>query len=332
MSYAKAWKHHRVNSDRFQQSGYENPPFPVVPACMALAKVRVGDFILPQKMLGKFQNYQPCGVSDQVLQEIQAGHRMSSYGPGVRTQHRASLLGSKEAIFFPRIGGGTASNPAVGDLMVMFEYAPCTPVTLLAVQVPFTGSPDGRIFVPGTRCQARGRPAEITEVTPPPRPIQVHYTDTRKPDYEFLEMGELSGMLTEPWPADAASWTFAPLQFTQGKELRPAMLRAHTGVTNLADEAGQHLLGENEPDVYIEEEQSGISHVMHGVTSMTKMLDITWSPTRLSAAFLSGSSPDEICVALIGTYTCKQALRQESAARRFASLLFFPFFFPFGSE
>ncbi|CAE7234401.1 Tmem43 [Symbiodinium sp. CCMP2456] len=49
--YKKVWKNHRINSDRFQHSGHDNPVFPVAPTCMKLAKVAVGDFVLSKKML-----------------------------------------------------------------------------------------------------------------------------------------------------------------------------------------------------------------------------------------------------------------------------------------
>jgi len=314
--YNQCWKHHRVESERFQyKEGHVNPDFPVSPTTVELSKVNVGSFVLSKRMLGKLQNYEACSISDDIMGRIESEPRMQNYQRGVKTMFSYSMRrGSRDAVFFAqRVGGGTDATPAIGDMMVLFEYAPCGPISLLGVQVPYDEHHTSKILVPGTRCEVNGLPAEISEVTPPPQPFQVHYMGTAA--YEANEWVEADAIHplrdVRPWPADPDHWTFVPVQFTESKLVRPTLTRAHTGNTNVADSKNESLLGENEVDNYIEEERSVLAHLEHGVTQFGKTVSRTLNPVSLARAFLEGSSPDEICLAFPGTYTFHQAMAKE---------------------
>ena len=104
-------------------------------------------------------------------------------------------------------------------------------------------------------------------------------------------------------------------------------VRANTSTTNIADELGQTLLGENELDIYLEDDRSTMLHLQHGLDNLFKMMKETLNPVRLASAFLDGSSPDEICLAFEGSYTCEQVLTKEKQIERNinASVRFFGF-------
>ncbi|CAE7798168.1 TMEM43 [Symbiodinium sp. CCMP2592] len=214
VKYKKVWKNHRINSDRFQYSGHHNPVFPVAPTCMKLAKVAVGDFVLSKKMLGKLQNYKPCEISNAAIQAINANPRMSRYGVGQLQDFSPSWFQSqKPAVFFPIDAANSLANPGIGDLILIFEYVPCGPVSLLGVQVPFEAVHAGQILVPGIRCHVSGKAAEICEVTPPPRPIKVHFTERAMgADTDFFEVSDVQCTdAPDPWEVGPNHWTFVPL-------------------------------------------------------------------------------------------------------------------------
>lgn len=319
VKYKKVWKNHRINSDRFQYSGHHNPVFPVAPTCMKLAKVAVGDFVLSKKMLGKLQNYQPCEISNATIQEINANPRMSRYGVGQLQHFSPSWFQSgKPAVFFPIDPANSLANPGIGDLILIFEYVPCGPVSLLGVQVPFEAVHAGQILVPGIRCHAAGKAAEICEVTPPPRPIKVHFTEPGVgTDTDFFDVSDVQCTdAPDPWEVGPNHWTFVPLQFNQSKAERSAWVRADTTTTNIADEMGETLLGANEDDIYIEDDRSISLHLQHGVDQLSKVLKDTWNCVKLASAFLDGSSPDELCLAFEGTHSPEAVIAKEKVIER----------------
>ena len=53
-------------------------------------------------------------------------------------------------------------------------------------------------------------------------------------------------------------------QFHENKAKRSMWIRANTATTNIADEMGRSLLGENEADIYIEDDRSVRLHLQHG--------------------------------------------------------------------
>ena len=150
--YKKLWKHHWINSSRFERSSeYTNPAFPVNPTDVKLACVRVGEaltasktkpsFLLSRKMLGKLQNYMPCSVPQDVLGRIDLSLSEKGYSPGSRVTFSlpSALQTTKDAvpaIYFAKAhSNGSQYNPAIGDLMVIFQYVPSTPVSVLGIQV-----------------------------------------------------------------------------------------------------------------------------------------------------------------------------------------------------
>lgn len=318
VNYVKRWKHHRVESRRFQESGYENPLFPVAPTCLALAKVNLGDFILSKKMLGKLQNYQPCDIDSVMLEEICAHPRMRDYGEAVRTTFSMfSSFQEAPSLFFPYRGNSGPTNPSIGDLMLIIQYVPCGPLSLLGLQVPCEAVHAGQELLPGSRCSVAGRPAELMEVTPPPKQLRVHFVDTGSPDENYVDVKDATfTQVSEPWEVGPHHWTFAPVQFTQSKSIRPTFVRAFTGNTNLQNAMGEYLLGESEEDFYIEEARSVRSHLEHGKHQVLKMMQDTICPTSLASAFLAGSSPDEICIALEQIYTAQDAIEIENQTER----------------
>ena len=74
-------------------------------------------------------------------------------------------------------------------------------------------------------------------------------------------------------------------------------IRANTATTNIADEMGRTLLGENEVDIYIEDDRSIILHLQHGVDQMSPVGQIgqkeVLSVLSFSAASWNGSSREK---------------------------------------
>lgn len=318
--YKKRWVHHQVNSDSFQNKGYVNPDFPVQPTTVELAKVTLGSFVLSMKMLGKFQNYKPCELDGHTLAAIRNSPRMAGYGSPQPTTFSIpsslSDIGSAAAYYFSK-GCGSQSSPDVGDLMVVFQYVPCGPMSALGVQVPSSDHQTARVLVPGTRCEVGGRAAEIVEVTPPPRPVQIHYTHGRS-SFEWKEISEVQPIKhRELWQHDPSHpWTFVPVQYTQDARDRSigGLLRANTSTINVGDEVRQTLLGDNEGDIYLEDVRSVLGHLTHGATQATKTFSC--NPVGMASAFLKGSSPDEVCLAYPGILTFDEAMSREKELER----------------
>lgn len=319
MKYTRKWVHHQVNSDNFQASGHVNPDFPVQPTTVELAKVTLGSFVLSMKMLGKFQNYESCEPNEETLVAIRNSPRMAGYGAPQRTvfslPSSLSDIGTAPAYFYPK-GSGSYQSPQVGDLMVVFQYVPCGPMSVLGVQVPVDDHLSARVLVPGTRCMVRGRAAEISEVTPPPRPVQIHYTHGPS-SFSWMELTDVQPTKTrELWHSSPEHpWTFVPVQYTQESRSRSVgLLRANTTTINVGDDAHQSLIGENEGDTYLEDVRSVMGHLSHGVTQATKVFSC--NPIGMAASFLKGSSPDEICLAYPGILTFDEAMDMEKKLER----------------
>merc|ERR1712113_266203 len=66
-TYEKEWRDTWIDSDGFDDRyGHENPPFFVHSAIYEAKHVQLGDYELPEELIGKMSAYQPC-TDAQVL-------------------------------------------------------------------------------------------------------------------------------------------------------------------------------------------------------------------------------------------------------------------------
>mmetsp|Transcript_112794 Transcript_112794/g.224365 ORF Transcript_112794/g.224365 Transcript_112794/m.224365 type:complete len:536 (-) Transcript_112794:136-1743(-) len=136
--YSKEWVQEQVDSKDFKHpGGHENPVCPVPFLERKLASAMLGDFKLPQRVIGQLQRWRPCELSDQWINEFaQKANRKQ----GTRTTHRETDGLARSSLPVLAFTMGNDFGNEIGDLRVCIEYVPSGSLTVLGVQVEKDGA------------------------------------------------------------------------------------------------------------------------------------------------------------------------------------------------
>jgi len=133
-SYYKDWSSTSINSSRFNQSGYSNPPMPYESELFNAETVMVDAFILPPTMLNQMDDFQQIPV--EKVPELSTSFKI--------VQHSYFYTGEDE------------TNPQIGDLKISFGVIRPGEVSIVAQQTGHSFQPyktdyyPVELFEPGT--------------------------------------------------------------------------------------------------------------------------------------------------------------------------------------
>jgi len=125
-TYDKKWSSTLADSSQFHSpDGHANPPeMPIESGTFVAADVMVGDFVLPEALVDRIDNFKPLPVGSDDTKNLSA-----------ELEDLTKVTGGKFYI------GQDPKQPAVGDMRVEFEVADPGPISIIAQQNEDTFEP-----------------------------------------------------------------------------------------------------------------------------------------------------------------------------------------------